>query len=214
MILLAGLPESSCEWVRSFPQLAYHHHGSPHSHITWGWTTGPLVATVLRHKSHPININQSVIKHSPMHSTRAAIPSQGFSSGWWTVYGRQGGMRHCLHVAHCHYCEAKTTITVTLTGWYCTRRPMHCDHYRYTVWAKPKCSVCSCFISKALGSSGPIFKLAAGEILQWCQNYFFSLTPVIRTYGNDFTYLTTSLKHCLPTSLLRTTKFCTYEWFS
>jgi len=68
MSLLVGLPESSGGRVRSFPSRHHHNHGSPRSHITRGWTIGPLVAAVLRHKSNPIVIiSQSVSMISSFH---------------------------------------------------------------------------------------------------------------------------------------------------
>jgi hypothetical protein len=54
MSLLVGLPESSCEQVKSF--LCRHHHSTMvlHAHISLaGWTIGPLKATVQRHSLTP-----------------------------------------------------------------------------------------------------------------------------------------------------------------
>jgi hypothetical protein len=52
MTLLVGYPESSGELISLSLSILFH-HGSPCSSVTWGFTTGPLVAAVLRRRLTP-----------------------------------------------------------------------------------------------------------------------------------------------------------------
>jgi hypothetical protein len=89
---LVGLTESSGERVRSFPSRYHHQHGSPRSCITWGITIGPLVAAVLRLKSHPIDTIYQIIKVLTAVSMKitalwdiAPEPDNGGSMYLWNV---------------------------------------------------------------------------------------------------------------------------------
>jgi hypothetical protein len=53
VILIVGIPKSSSGRIRSPPLSISFRHGFPWSCVSWGWTTGPLVAAVQRHSLTP-----------------------------------------------------------------------------------------------------------------------------------------------------------------
>jgi hypothetical protein len=65
--LLIGLPESSGRWIRSFPLSTSFHHGSPCSFISWGWTTGLLVAAAQRHSLTMTSSSSTTTIHLKFH---------------------------------------------------------------------------------------------------------------------------------------------------